>query len=111
MLNDIDYESLPSGKWVKIGYKENTHCLKQKDAFAIIYPNVSSFGTVSEWQSECYRLPSKSAIRIDARTIKGSNLEECKAFLEEEMGYLLSIGVPERDFPVKKVFVPYTQGE
>ena len=75
--------------------KKNYFILEKQDGYARIYPNISSYGNVVEWQSDCYRLPI-ACIRIEGRSIKSAYLEECKRFLEGELKFLLSINVPER---------------
>lgn len=89
----IAIESAPENVWAVIAL--NTYVFKISSSIALMYPNISNNGFVSEWQSDCYRLDNNA--RIDGKTFSGSDEEDIKKKLEEEVKYLNSITIPYRD--------------
>ena len=94
MINTKElFDAIPVGQWVE--KEKNIWALKRAEAFGLIYPNVSSYEVVSEWQSDVYRLVH--GVRIEGRSIKSPDLDKCKKFIDQEMFYLLGIQCPYRD--------------
>jgi hypothetical protein len=86
-------ESAPENVWTRIDL--NIYIFKTGSTITRIYPNISYFGMVNEWQSDCYRLDSN--VKIEGKSFKGSNEEDIRKKSEEEIKFLNSITIPYRE--------------
>jgi hypothetical protein len=79
--------------WVEI--RKNILLYKKEDGgIALIYPNVSSYGNVSEWQSDCYGLVN--GVKISGVSITSTDKKDIQIKLVKELSFLSNINVPVR---------------
>jgi hypothetical protein len=89
----------PEEVWFEesVSGRSKVHCFKRQDGVAIVHPNVVFHSEVREWESQSSR--RSFGVLLEGAIFSGSDLEKVKAAALAELGYLLTVTVPERQLP------------